>query len=76
MPFLFKKRVQDPGLGAVRAWAEDIGAALKALSSLRILCTLFSKFQKVSGLKLKPKKCVIVLTSIEYSEEDCTAVRN
>ena len=61
----FEWHILSPGLGAVYACADDVGAALRELKSLRILHRLFSRYRLVSGLTLKPSKCVGIMVSIE-----------
>ena len=53
----------------VKAFADDIGALLKELSHLAKLHDAFEAFGKISGLYLKPKKCVIVVISQPLTEE-------
>ena len=73
--FQFRKHVMDPQLGQVRACADDIGAALRALGSLPVLCKLFAQFRKVSGLSLKASKCVIVLSTVCVSDNNKLRVK-
>ena len=73
--FLFKKKVEDQGLGRVRACADDIGASLRNLKSIRVFCEIFTLFEKVSGLVLKPKKCVIILTSNVASSHNSRVIK-
>ena len=55
------------GKGEVRACADDIGIVLKRLSSLKSVFRLFCMFEKVSGLALKPPKCVIIPLSVQVT---------
>ena len=63
-------------MGTVRVCADDKGATLRALYYLPILYSNFLKFQGVSGLILKPKKCVMILTTILASESNIRVLRN
>ena len=61
-PFLVKLDAElcRPQLGTVRACADDVGAALRHLSSLRIAKCTFDAAREVANLCLKPTKCVLV----------------
>ena len=58
------------------ACADDLGAALCSLQDLATCAKLFNMFRKISGLVLKPSKCVLILTSVSCSEQNILAVRN
>lgn len=66
----FSRTIVQPGFGKVFACADDIGAALKSLQHLIPCAKLFAMFKKVSGLILKPSKCVMILTSVACSEQN------
>jgi len=68
--FLFSKFIIDPMKGRVAACADDVGVVLNELSSLPILQHLFSSFEEVAGLCLKPIKCVLVPLSVTCNEEN------
>jgi len=72
--YLFKSKIEDLSLGTIRACADDIGASLRALYHLPILERAFASFKKVSGLTLKPKKCVLILTCITASPANINAI--
>ena len=72
----FSHTIVQPGLGKVFACADDVGAALCSLRALIPCAKLFNMFRKISGLVLKPSKCVIILTSVSCSERNILAVRN
>ena len=72
----FSRTVVSPGFGKVFACADDLGAALRSLQSLIPIAKLFNMFRKVSGLSLKPSKCVLILTSVVCSETNILAVRS
>ena len=65
-----------PGLGRVFACADDIGAAISALHHLLPLARLFNLLRKVTGLTVKPSKCVMILTSITCTEQNIGHIRN
>ena len=71
----FSRTAVQPGLGKVFACADDIGAALCSLNALIPCAKLFNMFRKISGLFLKPSKCVLILTSVVCSERNILAVR-
>ena len=73
---LFEHYIYNPGLGAVYACADDIGAALKDIRGLIICARLFEKFRLASGLTLKPTKCVAILVSLDASEVNLRAIRD
>ena len=50
----------------VRACADDVGASMGNISSLVSLHACYSEMQIVSGLKLKPKKCVIIPLAAKF----------
>ena len=72
----FSRTIVQPGLGKVFACADDIGAALRSLHNLIPIAKMFNMFRKVSGLTLKPSKCVLILTSVVCSERNILAIRS
>ncbi len=74
--YIFKTRIEDAALGCVKACADDIGASLRALYHLPILDRAFHEFKSISGLVLKPKKCVMILTTITASDSNIQVIRN
>ena len=73
--YLFSTLIITPGFGKVLACADDIGASLVQLRHLVSCHNMFGVFQKVSGLTLKPRKCILILTSIEASPHNIDVVR-
>ena len=71
----FSCKIVQPGLGHVLACADDIGAVLQQLKDLRVMFKLFSMFRKVSGLKLHPDKCTLVLLGVRASPSVVSGVR-
>ena len=61
--YAFEKHLHIPGLGCVRACAGDIGICLDRLSVIEIICVLFDKYRLLSGLALKPQKCICIVLS-------------
>ena len=65
-------RVQQGGHGAIRACADDVGAALSNISLLIPLKQIFDLARDVAGLALKPSKCILVpLYSLASSHVVC-----
>ena len=52
-----------------RAFADDIALVLQSLTKLKCLKSVFNFFQAVSGLALKPKKCLLIPVGIPFSLE-------
>jgi len=71
----FSKIVINPGLGTILACADDIGAALQELNTVKAISKVFKTFQRISGLALKPSKCLLILTSVVCSEHNIRIVR-
>jgi len=74
--FLFEKHMVVPERGAVFACADDVGAALKALKFLFLVEGFFRRFEKVSGLKLKPVKCNLVPLTANVTASNARAIAN
>jgi len=72
---MFKTHIESQGLGLIRACADDIGASLSRLDALCILHKLFCQFQVVSGLTLKAKKCILILTSVHKSVNNIAFIK-
>jgi len=72
---MFKLHLEDTGLGVPRACADDVGVALRHLKDMNILCLFFSRYTLISGLTLKPAKCVVVLTARACSDHNCQVIR-
>ena len=51
-----------PGLATIRVCAGDLGASLRRLSALLVLFPIFRTIRIVTGLDLKPRKCVLIPT--------------
>ena len=73
--WLFSTLIVEPKLGLTLACAYNIAATLRRLSSLKDIAKCFDLFERVSGLLLHLKKCVIVLLSVECSEPNVNLVR-
>ena len=71
----FEHYIHNPLLGAIYACADDIGAALKKLSHLKLLFQLFEKYRQVSGLTLKPKKCFAILVANQVTVQTVALIR-
>ena len=62
-PFLvrFETALASKQAGILRACADDIGAALRALKYLLLLKPIFDDAARLAGLHLKPAKCNIIV---------------
>ena len=58
---MMEKEVDSLGIGVTRACADDVGAAMAAIDTLKKYKEVFDMAKFFSGLKLKPKKCILVL---------------
>ena len=57
------------GLGTLRAYADDVGLALISIRhALIYLCLAFRIVEELTGLKLKPGKCHIVVMTFASAE--------
>ena len=72
---MFKVHLEDTGLGMPRACADDVGVALRHLKDISILYVFFTRYTSISGLTLKPPKCVIVLTARACSDHNCQVIK-
>ena len=54
----------------VRACADDIGVSTIGFGTLRYLALVFERFARISGLKLNPRKCKIILGNLNVSDEN------
>ena len=73
--WVFSRMIVAPKLGKVLACADDIGAALTQLKTLKTMHSFFKMFTSVSRLVLKSRKCVIILTSVVCSEQNVAIIR-
>ena len=62
---VFPAQIMNTGLGLVTVCADDIGVALRSISSLPILRGLFSTIDELVCLELGLAKCIIVPLSSE-----------
>jgi hypothetical protein len=70
--FKFSKFVVSQGLGTVLACADDIGVSLRRARDLNILHEIFQLTEHVTGLALKPRKCVIILCAeLDKNYDQC-----
>jgi len=73
--WLFAQVVVEPGLGHVFACADDLAAVLRSLANLSKVAKCFEIFQNIANLTLNPKKCIIVLNSVEASPHNISIIR-
>ena len=65
----FDMLVDSLSKGITRVCADDVGTSLVELKHLHIFYDLFAQIQCVSGLTLKPKKCILIITCLKVSIE-------
>eukprot|EP00973_Karenia_brevis_P076627 10644431-Karenia_brevis.AAC.1 len=56
---IFQRKIEEPGLGVVRACADDVGCALQSLLSLIVIASIFRLAKMICSLQLKTAKCVL-----------------
>eukprot|EP00973_Karenia_brevis_P058360 8127385-Karenia_brevis.AAC.1 len=64
---MFDALLEAPGLGLVRACADDLAAVVYSATSLTILHSCFDVIQFASGLTLSPSKCVLIPLDVPLS---------
>ena len=67
--------MHNHSLASIFACADDVGAALSGLKHLKTVYKLFTKYTKATGLTLKPKKCVMILTACALTPENVAIIR-
>ena len=77
-PFLraIDELIDQKGLATTRACADDIGAAIANISALRVFSCIFRVAADVANLRLKPRKCNVVPTAVNYSPHAVELYRN
>ncbi len=70
------RHLKATGLAKVRACADDLGMAIRSLKTLTIVKYWFDRFQKVSGLTLKPQKCIVILLNVHAGDVNVDAVKD
>ena len=73
--YLFQWLSDGPGLSATRVCADDFGSALKELSVLKIQNSIFKLVSPISGLHLKPSKCVLIISCHHLTPQLIEAIR-
>ena len=63
------------GLACPRICADDFGSALKHLETIKKQFSVFKLASQVSGLDLKPEKCVISVSIVEHIKLVENAIR-
>ena len=71
-----ERAIDDALRGTVRTCADDVGVALYELRHLKILFPIYQQCEAAAGLTLKPPKCVIVPTGIEWHPDLESAVQS
>ena len=68
-PFLraIEGQLESPGLALTRACADDIGAVVYEISTLKIFHALFTILAKIAGLHVKDRKCVIIPIATRFA---------
>jgi hypothetical protein len=59
--------IDKTGLATTRACADDIGSAIRDIRALKIFANLFKIMARISNLKLKASKCVVVPVASKFS---------
>jgi hypothetical protein len=73
----FYRMVKSRLSGSIsKAFADDLGTIIQRLEQLPIAKSCFDLLLLVSGLALKPKKCVMIVLGADYSEELVARVRS
>ena len=65
--YMFLLLSDGPRLSRTRVCADDFGSALAALRHIKRHASIFKQAAAVSGLHLKPSKCVIVVSGCELT---------
>jgi hypothetical protein len=65
-----------PKLSVTRVCADDFGSALKTLSALKNQAAIFRAASGITGLHLKPSKCVLIISCVELTDFVREAVTN
>lgn len=65
---LFGYLSDGPGCSITRICADDFGSALASLRAIRVQASIFRLAKKVTGLHLKPSKCVIIVSCMPLSD--------
>ena len=59
---------------SIKAFADDLAIKLMRVSDLKKMAECFATFQRISGLALKPQKCVLIPLGQAPNAEVCGAV--
>jgi len=73
--WLFSQVVVSPGFGHIFACADDLVAVLRSMVHLQKVAKCFEIFRSIANLSLNPKRCVIVLNSIEATPHNIYVIR-
>jgi hypothetical protein len=68
--------IDKVGLATTRACADDVGAAVVHIRALKIYANLFSIMERVSNLRLKASKCVVVPVATKFCPAIVELFRN
>ena len=72
---VFSLLVVEPKIGEVRACADDLAAAVQNIQSLIMIHSIFDSFHRISGLRLNPDKCILILTCVNATPEAIARTR-
>ena len=64
-----ERAIDDACRGMVRTCADDVGVALYELRHSKVFFPIYEQCKSATGLALKPPKCVIVPTGIEWHHD-------
>ena len=73
---LFLYLSDGPKLSQTRVCADDFGSALKALHVIKTQASIFRLASRITGMRLKPAKCVIIISGCELTQSLIQAVRS
>ena len=76
LPYWKKESLAQKGRGITRACADDVGMALTSFKFLKLVALVFNQAEIISGLSLKPTKCVIIPTSELLQNDTALYIRN
>jgi len=73
---LFLYLSDGPKLSQTRVCADDFGSAMKALHALQVHASIFRLASKITGMRLKPAKCILIISGCVLTQELIDAVRS
>ena len=74
--FLFLMLSDTPKFSTTRICADDFGSALRHLNGLKTQASIFRAASAITGLHLKPSKCVLIVSCVALSDFVLNAITN